>query len=285
MEPGIYTDIEENTYHAINAIGSSTIKRFHYRPSSILEPMEVSEDMNLGSAQDCYSLMGPEYFHKKFVVAPEFGDMRKTDNKVAMAEWELAVTGKVILPATVTPKKIPTMKAIKDVDNFLFNLHPCTKELLRTGQQQVSVFWQDEVTGLLCKGRFDHAPDRTTKTLIDLKKCGQIGKFRNQIRSLRYDLQAGHYTVGANANGYEVDAFGFIAFNFGNPPQAKVIWITGEALSEARDISKQTVSLIQECRQAGKYPDYEIPLNTTRIVDLRPGDFVDEISERRYGWW
>ena len=294
MTPGIYTDIEETAYHAIDAIGSTTIKKFHNNPSSILKPIEPSEDMNLGSAQDCYSLMGPEYFFKKFAIMPEF-EGKKADRNIAEAEFELANMGKIILPATVTPKKIPTMKAISDVDEFLFKEHPAAKTILRTGEQQVSVFWDDEETGLLCKGRLDHRPDPATRSIWDLKKCGQIAKFKGQIRSLRYDLQAGHYTVGANANGFEIDGFGFIGFNFGDPPEVRIIMITGNGLTWAKDVAKTTVSLINECRQAGKYPKVKIPLNTLSVANLigqksnkqqlTPGDFVEEMSEPPYDWW
>ena len=272
MTPGIYDDISEEDYHAIptlETIGSSSLKKFHDRPSSILEPTNVSEDMNLGSAQDAYSLSGPEYFEKLFVITPDFGDLRKTENKNNLTDFKINHANKIILPATVTPKKIPTMQAIKDVDNALFNAHPLSSELLRGGKQQVSMFWKDEETGLQCKSRLDHYSGKDVGAIVDLKKCGQIDRFMGQINFLRYFLQVGHYSEGAYRNGHEINSFVFIAFNFGEPPQIRVVFCNeDDYIDQMRELSKVTVRLIDECRRANHFPDFKIPFETQSMAKM-----------------
>lgn len=272
MKPGIYYDIPEETYHAsptLEIIGSSALKKFHDRPSSILEPTEVSEDMNLGSAQDAYSLSGPGYFEKYFIIRPDFGDLRNPVNRKKAADFQIDNLNKIVLPPTVTPKKIPTMQAIQDVDNALFHAHPLSSELLRGGKQQVSMFWKDEETGLLCKSRLDHYSGKSLGVIVDLKKCGQIDRFMGQINFLRYFLQVGHYTEGAYRNGHEINSFIFIAFNFGEPPQIRVVFcMEDDYLDQMRELSRVTIRLVNECRRANYFPDFKIPFETLSMAKM-----------------
>jgi len=271
LAKGIIEDLPDKEYHAIEAIGSSPMKMFHDCPAKAFSPIEVTDDMNLGAGQDAYSLVSPEHFHKLFAVPPDFGDLRNPKNKESAVNWSLENGGKIMLPATVTSKKIPTMKAIEDVDHYLFHEHPMTKRILRTGSQQVSMFWKDEETGLACKGRIDHLPDPQYRIIFDLKKCARIERFVYQMEELRYFLQAGHYSVGAEMNNQDVDAFSFLAFNFGDPPQVRIVTYDDsddDRLTKLKNLSKVTLRLINECRQADCFPRYPIPFETQSMAGI-----------------
>ena len=284
LAQGVVEDMPSTEYHSLKAIGSSALKKFHNCPSTCFDEIVTTDDMNLGSAQDAYSLVSPEYFKSHFIVAPDFGDQRKTENKQKKAEFCEMAEGLnlIVLPATVKAKsfidedgtfskEIPTMKAIEDVDNFLFKEHPMTKRILRTGGQQVSMFWKDEDTGLPCKSRLDHFPDPEFRSIFDLKKCAQIARFPWQIEELRYFLQAGHYSVGAERNNIDVEGFGFIAFNFGDPPQVRIVTIDDsetDYFSTCKYLSKITIRLISECQKANKWPRYPIPFETLSMENI-----------------
>jgi len=270
MGAEIISGMPEKQYHALNALGSSPLKRFHDCPASVLDPVEVSEDMELGSAQDSFTLYGPEHFHQNFIIMPDFGDMRSPARRKERDEFieSMQGKGKTILPATVTTKKIPTLKAITDVDNFLYREHPMTKIIFRQGDQQLSLFWNDPDTGLACKGRLDHYPDPSYKTIFDLKKCARLDNFHNQIEKLRYFLQGGHYTNGALINGMDVLGFAFVAFNFGDPPEVRIVAMDDEYMEKSMRLARTTIFLIHECRQADHFPKYKVPLDTISMAQM-----------------
>lgn len=267
LEPGIYEGIPDKEYHLLEYKGSSPLKKFHNQPSSIFEPTEVTEDMELGSAQHAFSLQGPEVFHSQFVVGLNRGN-RSADDKKAHAEFTLEHLGKTVLPATVTTKKIPTLQAIIDVDNFLFREHPLSKIIMRTGSSELAVIWDDEATGYRCKARLDRYPDPDKRMIVDLKKCARIDKFPWQMRELKYTIQSGHYTNGVNVHDHLADAFTFIAFNFGNPPGIRIITLTGDYLQKQCNLAKTTLRLLKECEEAGVYPKYPIPLETESMASI-----------------
>ena len=278
LKKGIVENLQAEEYHAIEALGSSSLKKFHDCPATMFEPFVPTVDSNLGSAQDDYSLVGPEEFKRHFIIAPDFGDLRKTDNKTKAAEFaEMAQSLKLIaLPPTVTTKNLPTMQAIIDVDNYLFREHPLAKMILRTGGQQVSLFWEDDETGIPCKGRLDHLPDPQYRIAVDLKKCARIERFAYQLEELRYFIQGGHYSVGMGKNDMDIDAFAFTAFNFGNPPQCEILmigdevdeWGGGEYFTKCKNLARTTVRLIHECRQANHFPKYPIPFETQSMAQM-----------------
>lgn len=259
----IISNMPEKEYHAHPALGSSPLKRFHNRPSSILEKMEQTESMALGAAQDAFTLYGREHFDKHFAIEP--ARVKAKSDFSAYADDLLE--GKTLLPPTVTTKKIPTMKAIIDVDNALYK-HPMVREIMRKGEHQLSIFWDDQETGMPCKGRIDHYPDPRYKSLTDLKLCSRISRFAYQMQELRYDIQAGHYTIGAQANGIDAIGFAFVAFNFGDPPEIDIFAMDDDYLEKSMILAKTTVRLIWECKQAGYFPDYKVPLETVSMAHM-----------------
>lgn len=285
----ITREMPEEEYHAIDAIGSSPIKRFHECPSCAFDPINPSLDMILGSAQDSYTLYGPDHFHQNFIITPDFGDLRSKTNRNERDLWLAENSCKICLPPTVTTDNIPTLKAIQAVDNMLLKEHPMSRIIFRCGEQQVSIFWNDPDTGLACKGRIDHQPDPRYKTIFDLKKCSRLDNFHNQMRFLSYDLQGGHYTVGSQINGIDALNFAFIAFNFGAPPKIRIVAMDDDYMEIAMRLARTTVSLIAECRQAGVFPNYSIPINTVSMANLlgiksgisrqlAPQEFIEEMQ-------
>lgn len=294
--PGIIHGMPENEYHPIRAIGSSPIKRFHECPSCAFDSIDPSDDMKLGSAQDSYTLYGPEHFEQNFIVMPDFGDLRKPENRREKNCFILdnQYSRKTLLPSTVTTDNIPTLKAIRDVDNMLLKEHPMARIIFRSGEQQASMFWRDLDTGLECKGRIDHLPDPRYRTIFDLKKCARLDNFHNQMTALGYGLQGGHYTVGARQNEIDAIGFAFIAFCFGAPPKVRIVAMDDDYMEKAMRLACTTVSLIHECRQAGEFPDYSIPLSTVSMAgmlniksdiarQLTPQDLI-EVMQPPYSW-
>jgi exodeoxyribonuclease VIII len=278
LKKGIVENLQAEEYHAIEALGSSPLKKFHDCPAKAFEPIDQSVDMALGGAVDDFCLVSPEEFRRHYIIQPDFGDLRKSDIKQKASEFQdmAQVLKLTVLPPYVTTKNIPTMQAISDVRDYLFVEHSLAKMILRTGGQQVSLFWEDDETGIPCKGRLDHLPDPQYRIIVDLKKCARIERFAYQLEELRYFIQAGHYSVGAEKNNLDVNAFAFIAFNFGNPPQCEILmigdevdeWGGGEYFTKCKNLARTTVRLIHECREANHFPKYSIPFETQSMAQI-----------------
>ena len=68
--------------------------------------------------------------------------------------------------------------------------------------------------------------------------------------------------------GIEADAFCFLVSNFGAPPKVRVIFLDQEDdyIGWARGLARTTVRLIGECKEAGNFPDFQVPFQTQSMA-------------------
>lgn len=271
LEPGIHYNIQASIYHQLPYISSSFLKKFRVNPAAALIPTEPTDDMNLGSAIHAYSLEGPEAFAAEFAVMFE-SDLNKNTNayKGLKAEFEAANIGKTILPAQF--KGVPTRDIICGVDASLKN-HPLASQFLRSGNQEVTLIWDDPETGARCKARLDWHPGKSV--LVDLKKTASVGKFARQIVDLCYDVQGGHYANGSDACGLKPDTFIFVAVEAAPPYPVKCGFLNPDWLKWAQAEASRLISLVQECRKVG-FPNFQIPSHICSLNQLTPTDLLEE---------
>ena len=123
-----------------------------------------------------------------------------------------------------------------------FKNTPCTiaKDLLTEGTPELSVWFDDPITGLRCKIRPDFLRD--DDVIIDLKstKDGSPKGFFWEIKRWGYNYQAAFYTRGINlayaAAGVDRKAKAFIVIAIENfpPYEVAVYMITEEIIAEAQ---------------------------------------------------
>ncbi len=71
--------------------------------------------------------------------------------------------------------------------------HTLARGLLANIDPEVSIFWEDDSTGLMCKARLDGMP-KQGRVLVDLKTTSQglsDDQIDRSIANYRYDMQAG----------------------------------------------------------------------------------------------
>jgi exodeoxyribonuclease VIII len=115
-------------------------------------------------------------------------------------------------------KRAEFEKALRMRDAIL--RHPVAAELL-TGPLVVeqSLWWHDEATGLLCKGRPD-GMRRDMRVLVDVKTTQSAAphEFSRSCLKYRYHWQESRYRAGTKAaEGWEPDAFVFLAVESEGP--------------------------------------------------------------------
>ncbi len=146
--------------------------------------------------------------------------------------------------------------------------HPLVRELLTEGDSQLSGWWVDKDTGILCRCRPDwRAPKR--RIIKDLKTCRDASKdgFARAIVNLGYDVQAGHYLDGANAidGAGSYDAWLFVAVEK-EPPYPCAVYVADEAmLAHGRAIRSRVMRQLRQCIETGDFPAYGTEAQTISL--------------------
>jgi PDDEXK-like domain of unknown function (DUF3799) len=178
IAPGIYLGISNDDYHADPAIGSTGCKRLIQSPleywwNSPLNPdqeqSETTPAMRLGHAYH-YKILEPHKFTyevKKGVKTSTVGNtLGEGDYKRLSAMYDRV-------------QKVPE------------HAH-----LFKNGFAEVSVFWRDAETGLMCKCRFDYM---RLRWITDLKTCDDSSRrsIYYEFPKLGYDISAAMYMEGS----------------------------------------------------------------------------------------
>lgn len=178
LPPGCYVGLPSEQYHDDPAIGSSGIKLLIERPrrywfQSPLNPNRIKSKttpaMKFGTA-----------FHT-LILEPE-----KFDYKIKFGVDQSQIAG------TLGDGEYKRLIAMKDQ---LFS-KPRRAALLSEGISEVSVFWRDEATGIMCKVRFDKF---AAAWILDLKTALSITDkaLYWAIHDLGYDVSGAMYSLAA----------------------------------------------------------------------------------------
>lgn len=181
-KPGIYYDLPESEYRSDPAISNSDIKALLKSPLEYWthswmnknKPIkERTPAMILGTALHCFLLERDKFFDE-FIVMPKSETRRtfKSEEKQIIKEDDYQM--------------------IKEMSEYLGQL-PVVNKIFTNGNAEVSIFWEDEETGLMCKCR----PDYLTKRYIaDYKTIRSIDQIKSNIYSGDYHIQHAFYMEG-----------------------------------------------------------------------------------------
>jgi|TARA_R100001163_G_scaffold12521_2_gene11639 hypothetical protein len=140
--------------------------------------------------------------------------------------------------------------------------NPLASFFLSSGEPEVSIFSEDEETGLAIKGRLDWI--QPNGTIVDLKTVG-AGKaspkeFAKQVASFKYHVQAAHYLELAQA-----DRFVFIVVEREAPFLISCVELDQAALIEGENIRRRALRLVADCELSGDWPGYTPELQTLSL--------------------
>ncbi|MHB8123131.1 MAG: PD-(D/E)XK nuclease-like domain-containing protein [Desulfuromonadaceae bacterium] len=252
MENGIYYDIPHATYHGTtDRVSNSYLSRLNDCPASAKVPQKETDAMTFGRALHCYCLDGMAAFLKEVAIEPEV-NKRTNAGKEELAIFQEANKGKAI----ITAEDLKTIGAMSGS----IKAHPMASQLIGCGTNEVSVFWKDAFSDLLCKCRPDIIPGEIQRTLIDLKKTRDASPhgFQRAITSFGYHRQAAFYLDGMNAitqGGYDV--FAFIAIEDAEPYRVEVYTLSPTFVERGRSEYQYLINIERRCREAGKWPNYQ----------------------------
>ena len=257
MKPGIYAGITNADYHGGPGVSKSGLDLIARSPrhywARYLDPQrtptEPTPAMRLGTAIHT-AVLEPGEFKKRHHIAPVV-DRRTKDGKAA---WEAAVAAADAAGAElISNDDAITCLRIAEV----VRSHPTARKVFASGQAELSVYWQDKETGLLCKCR----PDWLAMPLIvDLKSTEDASAegFQRSAWNWRYWVQAAWYIDGVQqATGQRVDAFVFGAFEKA-PPFACAFYFADQAMLEmGRAEYRRLLRILADCMSSDKWPGYD----------------------------
>lgn len=176
------------------------------------------------------------------------------DTKAAIDWWDSydeASRGKVIL----------TGEQFQLIEEMLAGLRadPLINQLLFAdeGDNEVTLRWVDEGTGVPCKARADRWL-RRKRVMLDLKSTEDAAEvpFRRSIDAHGYHIQHAHYSAGAMACGEPLDEYLIVAQEKEAPYLARIFRLGIASEQRGYELREAGLHIFRKCRESGAYPGY-----------------------------
>lgn len=240
-------------YHTAEGLSKSMMDKINKSPAHFKysqdNPEEQTESMLLGSLLHTL-ILEPRLLKKEYAVLP-FIDRRTTAGKVAYAEFIELNKNKTV----ITEEQLQMVSKWADA----IKKHPKAKLLLKpkTGQNEVSIFWKDKLTGETCKARLDRIVD---DYIIDLKTAisTQPDDFARKAYELGYHRQAYWFSEAFEQEfGKKPEGFLFISVEK-TPPYNVVVYAATEFFIEVGAIdSRKLLNTYHECKETNNWFGYD----------------------------
>lgn len=256
---GVYPGIEAEDYHRWSAFSISNGLELLKSPGHYLyrlnNPIEPTPAMELGTNIHL-RLLEPDKFGGKFAFLPDHIPNDKR-TKLYKEFVEQVPPGRKILSSSDA--------RIIEAINQSVRSRLCTQELLwGEGESELSLFWEDEATGIKCKGRLDRI-HYGLNMLVDIKTtkdASPVG-FAKNICNRGYYIQQAHYRDGARSLGIKIDHVIFIAIETVAPYGVGVYSLPNHALDAGLEHRNLLLKQLSKCYADNTwetFPDKITPL-------------------------
>ena len=153
--------------------------------------------------------------------------------------------------------------------------HPTAGPFVRQSRREVSAYWNDQDTGLLCKGRADGWNEKAG-LILDLKTCADArpDAIRKQVWNYGYYLQAAFYMRGFRTLGFDDVAYVILAIEKRAPYASVVFELDPLWISVAETVIDTLLDLYLACVEADTWPSY-----SGDVVELPMAEWQSAESE------
>jgi hypothetical protein len=244
-------DIDFETYKEMKCTNHSALLTFAKSPAHFkyyhLDGNEkpATPAMELGTAIH-EAILAHNSFKEAYVVWDESVDKRTKEGK---KQWEeLKATGKKIL----TLKDGLLIRSILDS----VEENETVKDLLLGCMPELSIIFNDEKTGLLCKARLDGYRD--DGTIFDIKTTTSASEsdFRKSLVNYSYFTQAAFYKKAVESQGMKFSRFVFIAIEKEAPHAIALYELSNEAIRQGEALNDKRLKQLAECFKTDTWPAY-----------------------------
>jgi exodeoxyribonuclease VIII len=186
---GLWSGVPNEAYHRGPGLSCSGLKAFavsasYYHVTRTARQHETDSRRELKLIH--MIVLEPKRFDDEVEVIDGSRNSNAVKDQIAAAHAK----GKVVC-------KSEELERFRNIARSVRN-HPDSGPLMSTGQGEVSIYWKDPETGVLCKARPDWL--RPDWVIVDLKSCGSMiadeRKLRWHLNDQRYHWQSGWYLDG-----------------------------------------------------------------------------------------
>lgn len=258
FEPGVFTAMPSEHYHAVEALSASGGRKLRKSPlhyklmrDTVSEPTAA---MQFGTVVHA-CVLEPDAL-SCYAVAPKV-DKRTTAGKADWAAFQAAHAGKIILSPDDDKRARACVAAVR--------AHPAAMKLLDGAHTEMSLFWNDARYKAPCKCRFD-AINRGGG--IDLKTTQDASpdEFGKSIANFEYHAQAAHYISGAeHALNESPRFFAFVAVESEPPHAVACYYLPANAILAGQRLVAIALERYAEALASGKWRGYSQTIDAIQL--------------------
>lgn len=294
-EPCIIRGMPSEIYHKMPALSNSGLKtllncpaKYYYKYLSGECVLKEKPYFKIGKAAHKYILEGREAFEKEYWHNP-YSEMKKDElieflktfgyddsiKKYLVADLMQLVLEK----AEIEPKAIHlTASELNQIVCMAKSINAdtkCKNALSQKGEAELSIFWQDEKTGIWLKCRPDFLP-YDCKNIPDYKTAESANPetFFNTFIKYGYHVQAAMYRMGIKAvTGIDVENFFFIVQEKEAPYITQIFNpATDHIITWGEKAIYAGIEKYLECKEKDLWEGY-----SDKIIEMRLEPSPDEI--------
>lgn len=222
---------------------------------------DVSNSLFAGTLCHC-ALLEPAEFDKRYLVGPQV----KTRAAKLWKDFVEAHPKHTV----ITPRQY----AVAHGQASALRAVPAVAEILDGGECEVSGYWKDPATGVLCRCRPDcmnrtfGTPSAPAVMLLDPKTTtdASAAAVKNTIARFGYHHQAEWYCRGiATITGLPIAGFIFAFVESSYPFGCRVVEIEPESYEVARRENREALELYAYCERMQNWPGYSPEIETVSL--------------------
>lgn len=255
LPPGISFGATPESYHAraLGVVSKSALDKLYRSPAHYrawvdgIEP-EPTPAMRFGTALHM-AVLEPERFARTHLALPDFGDLRSPKNRERRDAWLAERPGVIPLSRSDEATIVGMMSAVM--------LHPAASRLILEGQAEVSLSWNDQITGLRSKARADYYV-KARRLAVDLKSTEDASPdgFARSAYNFRYHVQDALYRAAFAACGEPIEHFAILAVEKQAPYAVAVYTLDADAVTKGYAAARQGYDVMADCLRRNEWPSY-----------------------------
>lgn len=250
---GLY-DVPNDIYHAGPGVSSSGLKDLLRSPAHYAERRanpKSSAAMRTGSVVHTLALE-PHKFETDYVVADCLSQTAKAFE-----------TAKALNPGKTVVCRNEAEDGHAIASALISNGLACNVLRSPGGRSELSVFWTDDETGILCKARADRL---VSGTIVDIKTTqdARLQKFQRAIVDFRYHLSAAFYTDGFSKVIGEEHGFAWVVAESERPHGIAFYGADNELIAKGREEYKTALRIYRDnaaTKFSASYPETFVNLS------------------------
>lgn len=199
------------------------------------------------------ALLEPDEYRRRVVAKPKF------EGKGAFArrdEWKASLAPDAM---------VLDLEEIDQLNGLLTELskRKDVADILHKGVPELSLYWDDDVTGLRCKARPDYVTEDGWIVNFKTARDSSLRGVTNAIGEHRYDLQVAMYTEGyRQVWGKDPAGYIFISAETVRPWPISVFVADPTVLDIGTRDMRRAIDIFARCSKANDWPGYQFDPKT-----------------------